>query len=118
MSEPKTITVRIAVAVDAEGKWFASGWHDARGNDAMTAASEQVALGEARYWVTAELPLPMVTEVPGTISDSELTDLAAFGNDLRREEMFSCAVLVQKAVEELRRYRAAHSTPSAGTVQV
>lgn len=116
MSAQKTVAVRIAVAVDAEGKWFANGWHDARGNDAMTEATERVGLGEARYWVTAELPVP-VPEVVGTVSDRDLTDLAAFANDLRREEMLSCAALVQKAADELRRHRSGHLRPPTGTVQ-
>jgi len=117
MSDQRMVTIRIAVAVDAEGKWFANGWHDARGSDAMTEVAERVGLGENRCWVTAELPVP-VPVVAGTVTDSELTDLTAFGNDLRREEMFSCAALVQKVIEELRRYRAAHPTPQTGTVQI
>lgn len=57
----KTVRVRIAVAVDADGAWNASGWssknktYDA---DAMGCAIENVGEGEARYWLEADVPLP------------------------------------------------------------
>ena len=62
----KTVKVRIAVAVDPDGNWNAYGWTDADGV-AMELALEGVASGEARYWVTAELPVPPAPEVAGAV---------------------------------------------------
>ena len=58
---PKTVKVRIAVAVDRDGKWNASGWGKGSAyanGEAMDIAIEGVDEGEARYWVEAELPIP------------------------------------------------------------
>ena len=63
----KTVTVRIAVAVDPSGDWSASGWKDAK--DAMGCAVESIGVGEARYWVTAELPIPQAPEVEGKVEN-------------------------------------------------
>jgi hypothetical protein len=56
-----TVFVKIAVAVDAKGKWNACGW-SAPGklisDDAMGIAVEGVGEGEARYYVTAVLQVP------------------------------------------------------------
>ena len=57
----KTVRVRIAVAVDPNGEWNASGWNsltDKYDDVAMGIALEGVGEGEARYWIEAELPLP------------------------------------------------------------
>ena len=58
----KTVKVRIAVAVDPDGDWNASGWLKPDGSPAAEEAMD-IALGEvkesaARYWIEAELPLP------------------------------------------------------------
>ena len=58
----KTVKVRIAVAVDPDGNWNASGWRKPDGKpaeeEAMDIAIEAVEEGEARYWIEAELLLP------------------------------------------------------------
>lgn len=56
---PGTMTVRVAVAVDPNGKYAARGgsWgeDDWSKHDSLL---ESLEFGEARYWLTAELPLP------------------------------------------------------------
>jgi hypothetical protein len=69
----ETVRVRIAVAVDKDGKWNCCGWktdmtakkYDA---EAMGLAVDGVADGEARYWIEADVPLP--TEA--TLLDAQL----------------------------------------------
>lgn len=72
-----TIKVRIAVAVAPSGSWRASGGgtigetaaeRERRQKDDMNFADEiwegdKCAEGTARYWVTAELPIPEPVEV-------------------------------------------------------
>ena len=67
MTEPKTVTVRIAVAVDTRGVWNAVGASTIDDGVAMDLAAEAVADGEARYWVTATLPIPEPQEIDGTV---------------------------------------------------
>ena len=77
-----TIKVRIAVAVAPSGSWHAAGGgiigetaseREARDADNMNFASEiwegnnECADGEARYWVTVELPIPAPIEVIGKV---------------------------------------------------
>ena len=62
----KTVKVRIAVAVDPDGKWSAYGCPGADETD-MDIAVDAVAPGEARYWVTAELPIPAEIDVAGAV---------------------------------------------------
>jgi hypothetical protein len=60
----KTVKVRIAVAVDPEGNWNSCGWSDAPSDKSMTdIAADMVGDGEAHFWLTAELPIPVVREV-------------------------------------------------------
>lgn len=60
----KTVKVRIAVAVGPDGDWSAYGWKGARDGHAMVTATDTVCEGASRYWITAELPIPEVLEVP------------------------------------------------------
>ncbi|HXS04869.1 MAG TPA: hypothetical protein VN731_10360 [Rhodanobacter sp.] len=54
-----TVKVRIAVAVDAKGRWNSCGWDGAKSDaDKMDLCVETLAGGEARYWLDAELALP------------------------------------------------------------
>lgn len=64
---PKTVKVRVALAVDPEGDWYAVGWSPPRGEpvsdrEKMAAATEMVGEDEARYWLTAEVPVPTPEE--------------------------------------------------------
>ncbi len=58
----RTVRVRVAAAVDHDGFWSALGWPNADGED-MREACANVGDGEARYWITAELPIPKPGEV-------------------------------------------------------
>lgn len=61
------VRVRIAVSVDPEGDWSASGWRmkngEPAGKEAMDITLDSVGEGEARYWVEVELPLPTGAQV-------------------------------------------------------
>lgn len=59
----KTVKIRIAVAVDPSGDWNAYGGGSMKDKDAMEFATEVLSNGEARYFLTAELPVPEVAEV-------------------------------------------------------
>jgi hypothetical protein len=68
----KTVKVRIAVAVDRDGVWHAAGWGSGgvpATDAAMDIAVEAIGPGEARYWVTAELPVPGEVEFAGAVED-------------------------------------------------
>ena len=67
MTKPKTVTVRIAVAIDPHGEWNAVGTNAIDDDDAMNLAIDGVKAGEARYWVTAALPIPEPQEIAGTV---------------------------------------------------
>ncbi len=64
-----SVKVRIAVAVDNDGDWYAVGWLDAEeGGSAKGYAEDELAKKAAHYfWVTAELPIPEPVEVEGTV---------------------------------------------------
>ena len=64
-TKPKTVRVRIAVAVDAEGEWNSFGFSE-MGEDAMSHAAEHVGDDPAKYWIEVDLPAPeeiVVTDV-------------------------------------------------------
>ena len=64
----KTIKVRIAVAVDKDGKYVASAYNSNDSwDECMSCALDLLEPGEARYWVTAELPLPETGTIEGKI---------------------------------------------------
>jgi hypothetical protein len=67
MTSSATVKVRIAVVVDPTGDWCAGGWKDCKGwQEAIDELSWDFedAHGEARYWVTIELPVPPPTVEP------------------------------------------------------
>jgi anti-sigma factor RsiW len=68
---PRTVKVRIAVAVDPSGNWNATGDANTSPANSMSNAVDfgDIAHGEARYWITAELPVPVVAEVPGCVEE-------------------------------------------------
>lgn len=69
--KPKTVEVRIAVAVDKDGGWCSSGADGHKDDDLMNAALGGMGRHEARYWVTATLPIPQPQEVEGQVSDGD-----------------------------------------------
>lgn len=66
----KTVKVRIAVAVDADGVWKAIGYSGARHERDMIAFAQD-AVGDvaANYWVTAELLIPEPQVVQGKVEE-------------------------------------------------
>ncbi len=76
-SEPemlRTVRVRIAVAVDAEGNWHASGWSSDKGtpveHEAMEIAASELRLHVGHYWVEARLPIPETPTIQAQVSVS------------------------------------------------
>lgn len=64
----KTIKVRIAVAVDPKGRWYAHGTDTfPRNHDELLEVvdMDQCGPNEALYWITAELAVPEIQEVAG-----------------------------------------------------
>lgn len=67
----RTVKVRIAVAVDPKGRWYGHGQGGENqlsfpmNHDELleTVDMEECGPNEALFWLTAELPVPEVTEV-------------------------------------------------------
>lgn len=69
----KTVRIRIAVAVDPQGNWNATGWKVRTGappeNELMSTALEGLdSSEEACFWVEAELPVPDTRTVKGEVT--------------------------------------------------
>lgn len=66
---PKTVRVRIAVAVDETGNWNACGASDIHPKDAAAFSSDPGHLSENSvvHWVWADLPVPEEIEVAGEV---------------------------------------------------
>lgn len=66
---PKTVKVRIPVAVDPQGRWYAHGYPTIRNHDELLETTDFDTIGpnEALYWITAELAVPEVAEVAGVV---------------------------------------------------
>lgn len=54
-TKPKTVKVRIAVALDDDGDWFAWGGPD---DDSEAEVRAQMPDGSKVYWVTAKIQMP------------------------------------------------------------
>lgn len=69
---PKTVRVRIAVAVDANGNWNSSGASDIDPKYAAAYAAEPDNLSEhfVVHWVCADLPVPEEIEVAGEVEEA------------------------------------------------
>jgi hypothetical protein len=74
MTMSKTIKIRIPVAVDPQGRWYAYGWnsgkHDGpRNHDELLEVTDmdQIGPNEALFWITAELPVPEAQEVAAEV---------------------------------------------------
>jgi len=53
--------IRIAVAIDIDGRWNSSGWGkvgETPREDLMSYAIEGILDGERRYWLEAEIDMP------------------------------------------------------------
>ena len=54
----RTIKVRVAVSVDCNGDWSASGWSSTSPEDFHGYTIDSLEPGENRYWLEAELQIP------------------------------------------------------------
>ena len=77
--EPKTVKVRIAVAVDDVGRWRGYGDWDIRDDEAMGEAMMGAGDDHVRYWLTADLPLPATPTVEAAVEPADPGDPAAHG---------------------------------------
>lgn len=62
---PGFVRVRAAVFGDVDGRWAVCGAHDAADED-VAAGSSDIG-GPVIAWITADVPLPRVVEVDGTV---------------------------------------------------
>lgn len=67
----QTAQVRIAVAVGPDGRWSATGGSHADPDQSMYFAEQMVQPGEARYWLTATLPVPEAQTVEADAEPKE-----------------------------------------------
>jgi hypothetical protein len=80
MSEPKMqpgrVRVRIAVAVELDGSWSASGWSGANADTVKAAVADSLGSDDVRWsWVEADVPMPEPEEtVQGVVAVAELIE--------------------------------------------
>lgn len=72
----RSVKVRVAVAVDHTGDWNSCGWGNLaqepghNDNEAMGMAIDPLEAGENRFFLVAELPLPVAVDVDATVETS------------------------------------------------
>lgn len=67
----KSVKVRIAVAVNGAGKWYACGWHGAKEvevRDVVLDGLMPEVKPEHIVWVEADVPLPEARTVKGRVT--------------------------------------------------
>lgn len=64
MTAPKTVRVRIAVRVETDGDWSASGFRDADGDSSAADTMWNDSKTSRVYWVEADVPIPSETIDP------------------------------------------------------
>jgi len=62
----RTIKVRVAVSVDCNGDWSASGWSSTSSEDFHSYTIDALEPGENRYWLEAELDVPETKTITAT----------------------------------------------------
>jgi len=62
-----TVRVRVAVAVDPEGGWYAIGGNYLTPQEALCLSSDKCEYGEQHYWLEAELEVPSVETVKAEV---------------------------------------------------
>jgi len=69
---PKTIKIRIAVAVDSTGAWSASGDNTSRDAASMETVLDHELTGAVQsYFITVEIPLPRPVELTAAVELQE-----------------------------------------------
>lgn len=74
-----TVKVRIAVAVDRKGDWYAYGSTHADDASMMDNAVDCVEEGEAQYFLTAELEIPEAISAEVVATVERATDAISVG---------------------------------------
>lgn len=67
MSKPRTVRVRIAVAVDSESKWYPGGGGGVSDSDAIELAIDGLSARAAITFVEADVRLPEIETVEGEV---------------------------------------------------
>lgn len=71
---PRTVRVRIALAVDEYGEWVARGVSEYE-NAMLWANGAMIgSRSHANYWIEADVPVPVVTTVQGEVKKAEAGD--------------------------------------------
>lgn len=65
---PTTVTARIYVAVDTDGAWSAAGGSAMKDREAHSIVHDDVCSTRRGYWVTVELPVPVIKTVVAAAS--------------------------------------------------
>jgi hypothetical protein len=67
----RTIRIRIPVAVDPQGRWYAYGYPGLKDHNELleTTDFDQIGPNEALYWVTAEVAIPEIVETAGEVEE-------------------------------------------------
>lgn len=63
----KTVRVRVAVAMTADGQWSAIGYRDDPGGSMSDALDVVDGDGRPAAWITADIPLPEVPEIAASV---------------------------------------------------
>lgn len=61
--------IRIALAIDPNGTWNASGWSDETDECKMGNAVDCIGQNEARYWIECEVDIPEVKTIQGVVNN-------------------------------------------------
>lgn len=69
-----TVKVRIAVAVDKNGRWNSFGVDNMDDDELLDWASEIVEPDASHYWLEAELPIPSVPVYEASVTPSPATE--------------------------------------------
>lgn len=67
----KTIKIKIAVAVWPDGAWNSCGWSGGTDAEKTSIAVEAGPTGERLSWVEANVPLPELETITGTVTPSD-----------------------------------------------
>lgn len=64
----RTVRIRVQVAVDAQGRWYAYGYHNATQDDAQSVIYDMADSDDIAWrWLTAEIEVPQGQEVAADV---------------------------------------------------